>query len=209
MSSHSDSRELEELVLPYALWGANRWNKQPREIRRRAEKSLNVEIADPALVNRAVMSPIGSTQSTLTLIPMPCDPKGVTCSFFAPVRSHNLHTSFHLVVLAEEGQLAFRIEPGDVGPGWTHRYDHVQLCKSIGNHSYTLPNVPNWLPESYPAFPVPGGCIVSRFLAMIVAMHGFADSLNAVFDVIFPSRPMLRKKYSEITKDLLKPVPET
>lgn len=206
MASLNDGKELKELVLPYARWGADRWREQPKEIREQAEETLDVEIASPELVTKTVMSPIGSTQPILRLIPMPCDARDVTCSFFAPVLSHNSCTSFHLVVLAEKGQLAFRIEPGDVGSGWAHRYDHVQLCKSIGHRSYTLPNAPEWLPESYPAFPVPGESIVSRFLAMIVAMHGFADSLKAVFEMIFPSRPTLRRKYSEITEDLLKPV---
>lgn len=207
MSAPNDGKELKELVLPYALWGARWWRKEaPKEIRKQAEETLDIEIASPELVNKTVMSPIGSAQPILRLIPMPCDARGVTCSFFAPVLSHNSRTSFHLVVMAEKGQLAFRIEPGDVGPEWTHRYDHVQLCKSIGHHSYTLPNVPDWLPESYPAFPVPGKSIVSRFLAMIVAMHGFADSLKEVFEKIFPARPMLGEKYTGIIKELLEPV---
>ncbi len=207
MTSSNDGRELKELVLPYALWGARWWvNKASRKVRKQAEETLGIEIASPELVNKTVMSPISTAQSILTLIPMPCDVKGVTCAFFAPVVSHNSHTAFHLVILAEGGQLAFRIEPGDVGAGWKHRYDHIQLCKSIGHSSYALPNAPDWLPESYPAFPVPGGSVVSRFLAMIVSMHGFADDLNKVFEEMFPARPVLGEKYSCIIKKLLKPI---
>lgn len=84
MTSSSDGKELKELVLPYAHWGARWWRKQPKETRKQAEELLDLEIASPELVKKTVMSPIGSGQPMLTLIPMPCDPKGVTCSFLRP-----------------------------------------------------------------------------------------------------------------------------
>lgn len=211
MISSSDGKVLKELVLPYAQWGARKWKDKPKKLRERDKRTLDVEIASLAQVDEAVMSPIRPTRGMLRLIPMPCDARGVTCSFFVPVLSHNSCTAFHLVVLAGDGQLAFRIEPGDVGSGWTHRYDHVQLCKSIGHRSYRLPNAPEWLPESYPAFPVPGECIISRFLAMIVAMHGFADSLKEVFDEVFKGKfdsRSLSRRYLDIANDLFKPVPD-
>ena len=37
MTSLSDGKELKELVLPYARWGADRWREQPKEIRKQAE----------------------------------------------------------------------------------------------------------------------------------------------------------------------------
>ena len=65
--------------------------------------------------------------------------------------------------------------------------------------------MPEWLPESYPAFPLPGESIVSRFLAMIVAMHGFSDSLKVFYDDVFKERS---NRYWRITEELLKPVPD-
>ncbi|MYH15507.1 MAG: hypothetical protein F4149_10080 [Gammaproteobacteria bacterium] len=102
--------------------------------------------------------------------------------------------------------MAFRIEPADTATGWAHGYDHIQLCKTIGRRGVTLPNVPDWLPESYPAFPIPGNSLVSRFLAMVIAMHGLSDGkVDELLQRVFPGRVKLRREYGNIIQRLFNP----
>ena len=201
MRAFGDVEELDELVLPYARWGVRDWARQPAGAKKRA-RQLKLRIAERDTVKRAVMQPFNPGSSELVLIPMPCRPKGVTCAFFLPVRGAGAVVTFELVVLLGPGELAFRIEKGQNRPGWAHGYEHIQLCKSIGCDTHRLQRVPSWVPVSYPAFPVPGRTTASRFLAMIVAMHGFADSLSNVLE-IFDGRSMRRKEYSKYVKSLL------
>lgn len=204
MTESTDGKWLNELVLPYARWGVNEWTRQNSEVQRtRTANELRVEIADKYNVQNAVMSPytLGG-QSELALIPMPCRPRGVSCAFFAPIRNR-VGMSFDLVVMNNGGQIAFRFEPKDTITGTTHEYDHVQLSKSIGHRTGRLPQCPVWLPDSYPCFPIPGKCVVSRFLSMVVAMHGYPTGIDTVLQQLFPNRPAVLQRYSDCIFRLL------
>ena len=208
MTESTDGKWLNELVLPYAYWGIDVWAKQNSEVRRRAER-LKVEIAEKHHnAKNAVMSPfkIGG-QSELALIPMPCSPSGVSCAFFAPIRAPSNGLSFDLVVLSNGGQIAFRFEPKDTIPTSAHGYEHVQLSKSIGHRTRSLPQSPDWLPDSYPCFPIPGNSMVSRFLAMVVAIHGFPIGIGEVMQQIF--RPVLARKYFDCVQRLFANSPDS
>ena len=199
-----------EFVRQYALWGVERWNNEvPSDLRHRAKKGLghSVVIAEhEAIASRAVNGSSRYQGSGLVLIPMPCEAKGVCCAFFAPVTRSNGSTSFRLVILAGEGHLAFRIEPADTAAGWTHRYDHIQLCKTIERGGIPLPNAPDWLPESYPAFPIPGNCQVSRFLAMVISMHGLElVEVDKILRRVIPNRSSLRREYGNVIQRLFNP----
>ena len=195
MTESTDGKRLEELVLPYAKLGVKEWAKQNREVHKKANK-LKMEIADIYNVKNAVMSPFTpGRQSELALIPMPCNPSGVSCAFFAPIGNPGIGMSFDLVVLNNGGQIAFRFEPKDSIPGTTHGYEHVQLSKSIGHRTRRLPQSPDWLPDSYPCFPIPGKCVVSRFLTMVVAVHGYPNGIDNVLQQIFQSRPKQAQDY--------------
>lgn len=196
----------QELVRQYALWGVRTWSSSPQNIKHHARRDLgqDVKIAETeAVAYRAVAPLFGSQGSDPVLIPMPCNAKGVSCAFFVPVPRSNGRTSFQLVVLAGAGQLAFRIEPADKESGWAHGYDHMQFCRTIGRRGAALPNAPKWLPESYPAFPIPGSSMVSRFLAMVIAMHGFSDiQVTHLLQNVFPSDAMLKQKYRDVIQRL-------
>ena len=99
-----------------------------------------------------------------------------------------------LVTLADGGQIAFRFEPGDAR-GRVHGYDHVQLSRSIGRRVAQLPATPEWLPDSYPAFPIPGKCAASRFFSMVVAMHGYPDGVRDVLTEMFSNRDAMWGQY--------------
>ena len=203
MTESNDGKWLNELVLPYAKLGVREWAKQNSEVRRRAER-LRVEIADISNVQNAVMSPFKADgQSELALIPMPCSPRSVSCAFFAPIRASATGLSFDLVVLNNGGQIAFRFEPRDTLPTTTHGYEHVQLSKSIGHRTRSLPQSPDWLPDSYPCFPIRGDCVASRFLTMAIAMHGYPIGIDNVLQQIFQNRPKQAKDYLGFIRHLL------
>lgn len=203
MTESNDGKWLNELVLPYARWGVREWRKKNSELRETA-KRLNVDIADIYSVKKAVMSPFTlDGQSELALIPMPCSPSGVSCAFFAPIRASTTGLSFDLVVLTNGGQIAFRFEPKDTIPTTTHGYEHAQLSKSIAHRTRSLPQSPDWLPDSYPCFPIRGNSMVSRFLTMVVAMHGYPIGIDNVLQQIFQNRPKQARDYWACIRRLL------
>ena len=189
---------LRELVVPYANLGVRRWRDVGAKLRVAATQALGIEIAEHEHVaSRAVVSPFSPDSDDpekLILIPMPCCPRGLNGAFFTPVSSSRAEPSFDLVALTDGGQIAFRFEPGDV-EGRVHSYDHVQLSKSIGRRVARLPGTPDWLPDSYPAFPIPGRCAASRFFSMVVAMHGYPDGVRDVLTEMFSNRDAIWKEH--------------
>lgn len=198
MSHAADT--LRSLVLPYARLGVKKWKSKSSnpQIQTEVEKALEGRIADNEyMANQAITRPFRPNQDDpdrLVLVPMPCERKGMAGAFFAPVSSSIAEPSFDLVVMMTKGNIAFRFEPGDED-GWAHGYGHVQLSRSIGHRSLTLPGSLDWLPDSYPAFLVPGQCVASRFLAMIVAMHGYPKGTSEILDEADPSEQQLWRKY--------------
>lgn len=76
----------------------------------------------------------------------------------------------HLVIVKKDPAaytVAFRFEPPDLR-GDRHTYWHVQLTSRIGHRQFALPKSPEWLPQSYPALPLP-------------ALEGFSDLLICSF----------------------------
>ena len=67
----------------------------------------------------------------------------------------------------------------------------------------TEPEKPlKWLPDSYPAFPIPGKCSLDRFLMLVVALHGFPSSIQTLLQRI-ELRPLQVKQYFKRVTDLL------
>ena len=198
-----------ELLFAYARLGVKDWKSKSLQVRRRA-KVIGVEIAEhearAARVLAKPFKPFATNGDDLMLIPMPCKQSKVYAAFFAPwIGSQGgQNLSFDLVVLLQEGSpIAFRFEPGAPQSVTAHGYDHVQLNESLGQRQVALGSAVSPLPTTYPAFPIPSQDAVTRFLALVVAMHGFPSGVDEVFDNAFKGQWNKRKTYFDLTKEMV------
>ena len=204
------SASIQELAHAYARLGLQHWQGESQRIKNKA-RLIGVDIATNVRVAERVVDepfePNAENGAPLKLIPMPCGQRKVYAAFFAPwLATHGGpdELSFDLVVLLQQsGPIAFRFEPGS-GQNTTHGYDHVQLSESLGRGKVQLENPLSPLPKTYPAFPIPSNDVVARFLALLVAMHGFPLGLDEVFKRAFPGQAPKQRTYWDMTNDLFK-----
>ena len=198
-----------ELLFAYARLGVQNWKSKSRDVKNQA-RLIGVDIAEhEALAARALAKPFDPSSGNgdaITLIPMPSGRRRVYGAFFAPWRGGSVgreQLSFDLVVLSQKGlPIAFRFEPG-VGRG-THGYDHVQLSESLGKRSAAFGRLLSPVPTSYPAVPLPSQDAETRFLSMVVAMHGFPRGVDDVLEDAFKGDSRKRKNYLEMTKAMFR-----
>ncbi len=199
-------KALDELVKPYAELGIAQWGELNSKEQGEAEEALGgrVDIATNApQANRAINKPFEpGSRAKLLLIPMPHPPKRAFRAFFALVKNTRGDPSFDMVILpANEGcPVAFRFEPGEQESS-THKYEHVQLSRKIGHKSIQLPNIPEWIPDSYPAFPIPSNDLASRFLTMLIAMHGYPEKVEDLLEKMFKGKR--ERNYQQLMKSML------
>ena len=198
-----------ELLLAYARLGLRDWSTKSLQVKMRA-RAIGVGIAEhearAARVLAKPFKPSATSGHELMLIPMPCKQRKVFAAFFTPWIGPQgwQHLSFDLVVLLPQGSpIAFRFEPGAAQSATAHGYDHVQLNETLGQEQVALVRAVSPLPTTYPAFPIPSQDTMTRFLAMVVAMHGFPSGVDDVFDDAFKGQPNKRKSYLEMTQKML------
>ncbi len=198
--------EFYDLALAYARVGCDDWKTQPRGVKSQAKRMGVRIVGNEAQAAQALSRPFntGSDDGTqYTLIPIPNVPK-VRAAFFAPWREKDADLnawSFDLVVLRQQ-PIAFRLEPGTQDSS-SHGYDHVQLSESLGGRRVELRNSLSALPTSYPAFPIPSANTGTRFLALLVAMHGFPEEMKWI-ETAFKGAPGKKRHYFERVKEMLK-----
>ena len=110
--------------------------------------------------------------------------------------------SFDLLVLQRGRAIAFRFEPGSTKSA-LHAYDHVQLSESLGAREVGLSQLMSPMPTHFPAFPLPSHDNVTRFLALVVAMHGYPDGVDRILGAAFSGRPNEHRVYFDITRGML------
>ena len=190
MARSHTSRRWDELVLTYALLGIESWTRTERTTRKAARAALGIDIADDThTASEVVKKPFrADADGALVLIPMPLLPEKRGLAFFAPINVQQGEdaVAFDLALLVDGGRhaLGFRFEPADVGEDRTHGYDHMQLSTALGHRSAPLRATADWLPDSYPAFPIRSKDMRDRFLAMALAMHGFPEGVADVVERI-------------------------
>ena len=214
--------ELDTLMVLYARRGIGDWNQAGgKKMRRRASQCIGVDIADNERDAKQTIytdfSRASSSTGHLKFIPMPkFNMKGIERCFFSPVARRmkgGLRLSFDLFVLvARTDCLAFRFEPSH-GRNSPHSYSHAQLSRELRLKTIK-PTVPCWLPNSYPAFPIPARDPLGMFLAMTVAVHGFRGGMDKLIKEMFQEAqsPGQARKYVEKLEDLLgvqHPTPES
>ena len=175
----------------YALRGVREWT-QPRndDLRRAAKRLIGGGIVEnEAGVWRAIRE--DGDPRFLPMVELPSLRKaGYEWCFFLPLRHDGRLVSLVLLLLAEQSDtsagkrasLAFRFERESLN-GSRHQYWHVQLTRKIrvpGGVGIDVKRLPAWLPDSYPAFPVPGESWFDMFLAMLTAVHGYPSGVEDV-----------------------------
>lgn len=199
-----------ELMKLYARRGLTDWKNTPFELRKRAEKCLGNAIADnEAQANITIQTLYnGQNIEQLRFIPMPKHPsKGIDRCFFLPIRQMRPGgaetVAFDLFLLVTRTEcLAFRFEPAHPGPT-LHDYGHMQLSRSMLRKNIQVTGIPDWLPDTHPAFPVLATEPLKVFLCMVTAVHGYTTGCTTVFQEILAGRPGELKMYLDILKKML------
>lgn len=211
--------DLEELMRLYAVRGVKDWNDTSSAVRHEVVKCLST----PCVVDReqSVRKAIDQSRRPSADVPQVFLPMPDTfrrwrkrrsdrprVSLFAPRYTDGMHShvAFDLILFVsfkdDRRCLAFRFEPAD-GPGSSHGYPHVQLSRSLSRRTFPVGCVPSWLPDSYPAVPVPARDSMDMFLSMAVAVHGFEGGMTRLLREIFEERPRDGRKYVEKLDDML------
>ena len=179
--------QLRDVLLPYTRLGVADWKARSPDIREKARRCLaDIGIAES---QNEAMHIIGSILrhnrfSDVKLIPMPkSSSRGPECFFFLPTHSRSSSMTFELCVLCEqENILAFRFEKAHNDS--RHDYGHVQFSRKIKEKTIGV-RTPDWIPVSYPAFPVPVDDPLSGFLSLVVSAHGYSGGFLRILMDIF------------------------
>ena len=190
---------LSELMKEYALHGVRQWRDVGLDLRSRANRCLGNRVVDtePELYyqigrpshDKYFPMPRGSYQSDLKY-----------CFF----RIEN-RISFLLCILVNDtNSLILRFEPADE-PGWSHDYAHVQFCREDRRGGIAPLEIPDWIPDSYPAFPLPSSEPLKLFLSMVTAVHGRSNGIQSIFREIFQEagRTKIYRNYITVLAEML------
>lgn len=175
--------ELHTLMSVYSRRGFEDWNDAEHMRRSTAEKCLpNAIVENEWEIGRVIC---GRKQK---FIPMPRQGyKKLDWCFFLPKKVGGKLRSLILFIVvngASKHCIAFRFESAPEG---SHGYTHVQLTSKWSKSSTAVTNVPQWLPVSYPAFPIPAENWTELFLAMATAVHGRYGGIDVLLQELFES----------------------
>ena len=169
---------------------------------------IDIVTAEDVAVH-AIANPLtAKSRQRPKLIPMPCDQKRVYAAFFVPWLGGTPNTerlSFNLIVLMQQAAITFRFEPTSVRyPNARHGYDHIQLSEKLGPNRLDLTSPVAPLPTTYPAFPSPSKDAVTRFLAMMVSMHGYPTGALDIIREAFGGQSSKSKAYVDLIDSMFK-----
>ena len=196
------------LMRAYSLKGISDWCEDYSMVARRDKAhALQLPIMDNAHQIGQMLN-AGGGKEGIQFIPMPrVSVSQIERAFFAPRKKAtdaDDSWEFDLFLLLPEGRhLGFRFERADEWKDARHGYSHVQLSWRFGHRCVTPANPLKWLPDSYPAFPVPGKGSLERFLMLVVALHGFPGGSKELFQELDPGRPVRVRQLAARVEDLL------
>lgn len=199
-----------ELMRLYARRGIADWKMAPSELRGRAARCLGTSIADNETEANVTIYTLYDEKnaSRLRFIPMPKRPSGgIERCFFVPVREKQAGgketVAFELFILvARTDCLAFRFEPAHATRS-VHNYGHMQFSRKMLRKTIDVKGIPEWLPDSYPAFPTLTAEPLRVFLCMVTAVHGYDDGCTTVLREMFDGRPGELNLYLDELKKIL------
>ena len=205
--------DLNVLMLEYSKRGIQDWRNVNSLLRKKSLECLSNAIAENEIEAKEV---IGVKQTKSLFVPMPMKTKynkGFEWCFFLPKRNNGILNSlilFLLVNRARRNCLAFRFETS-LRKNTPHGYPHMQLTRKIAESSSgnSIQGIPEWIPDSYPAFPIPAHDPLEMFLCMVTAVHGFHGGIDHLLVDIFQkaSRPYYALQYKNRLTKMLNPSP--
>ena len=197
--------ETEGLMRQYALHGVRDWGKSKNDRdKTRTERMLGARIAHTEYLAVKAIYPQRPVCQRY-FIPTPeLSVSNIDWAFFLPRRaSADAELMFDLVFsLPGSRHIGFRLEPGHRNGGGRHGYGHVQLNSRYDGKEIEPEKPLDWLPNRYPAFPLPGAGSLDRFLMLVVALHGFPNCTQTVLRSVC-ERPMQFRSYFGRAQHLL------
>lgn len=204
------TKDLKNLMLAYSRRGMAEWTRAEASLKTLAVQCLCNSVAEGSYdVNWTV----GGRNAEPKFLPMPRHGRrGFEWCFFMPKKVGGELSSLILFVLIdrEKNSLAFRLECSSRG---SHEYSHLQLTSKlerlgvVGWREGTEQSggVPKWLPDSYPAFPIPARNWTEMFLAMMTAVHGHRGGVDCLIQDIFreENRTQDVRKYIDLLDKML------
>lgn len=182
--------DLTDLMRVYSRRGFRDWTQEAADLVRRAARDglPDALVENEWEINRVILG------KARQFIPMPKHGyKKLDWCFFWPKVVKKRLQSLTLLILVNRANshwVAFRFESG-VG---AHEYTHVQMTSRWSVRGATLP-VPQWLPASYPAVPIPAETRTELFLAMVTAVHGRFGGIDVLMQDLFPSSGWRAERY--------------
>lgn len=177
--------DLKDLMQVYSQRGLSEWTRDAKHLVRSAagECLPNAIVENEWEIGEVIA---GRQQK---FIPMPrhgYKNKLDWCFFWPKKEGRQLRalTLFILVNRANRHCVACRFESALRG---AHGYTHVQLTAKWSKRGAAFQHVPQWLPASYPAFPIPAETWTELFLAMATAVHGYCGGVDVVLRDLFGS----------------------
>ena len=183
--------DLDKLMLAYSRKGMQDWRDADAALKSAARRCLRNAIAEQ---QQDVNFTVDGRHTDPQFIPMPRhEGADFEWCFFLPKKVNGELRSLILFILvncARRDCIAFRFEGSQRG---RHGYAHLQLTSKLKNLGLTAtPDVdgqsqclPEWLPDSYPAFPIPARNWTEMFLAMVTAVHGHSGGVDVLIQEIF------------------------
>jgi hypothetical protein len=197
--------ELKELMKLYARRGIADWNAAPNASKQLASFALANGIAQKEWeANRTIEANLrGGADERGMFIPMPrINHSDILHCFFLPI-NHEGKTAFDLLLIVGSEQcLGFRFEPAD-RPDRTHGYGHVQMNRSMFRKTMEVKGIPQWVPDSYPAFPIRSSEPLRMFLSMATSIHGYEKGMIPLLQNVFENRPTQAAGYLEVLKETI------
>jgi hypothetical protein len=77
------------------------------------------------------------------------------------------------------------------------------MSRKMLKGNITPHGIPDWLPDTYPAFFSPMPNPLQAFLGMAVALHGYYGGVQRLLQEIFAGSPRDAKVYLEVLKKML------
>ena len=183
---------LNKLMLEYSKRGIQDWNNANYDLQTKSMKYLSNSIAEN---ENEINKIIYDNQKKPLFVPMPMQSskgsRGFEWCFFLPKKNNGRLNSLILFLLVNRARgncLAFRLETS-IRQNTPHGYPHMQLTRKMAEPSSSSENsikgVPEWLPDRYPAFPIPAHDPLEMFLCMVTAVHGFRGGIDDLLVDIF------------------------
>ena len=184
--------DLKKLMLAYSRRGLGDWRREAdADLKKTAMQCLRNRIAEQS---RDVEQTVSGRHVEPQFIPMPRQgSSSFEWSFFLPRKVGGRLDAllmFMLVDRESKKSIAFRFECSAEG---RHEYSHVQLTSKLSKSGLSAMHeldaqggcLPRWLPDSYPAFPIPAQDWTEMFLAMVTAVHGYRGGVDELMRDIF------------------------